>query len=108
MVLFVLRIWGSQESRSLATEAGISGGTLSGVLDTLERKGLAERRAIPEDRRRVEVVLTATGTKVVDEVMPALNREEALVTGGLTDDEMATLARLLRKVLRTTEDLDER
>ena len=40
--------------------------------------------------------------------MPALNREEALVTGGLTDDEMATLARLLRKVLRTTEDLDER
>ena len=108
VVLFVLRIWGSQESRSLATEAGISGGTLSGVLDTLERKGLAERRAIPEDRRRVEVVLTATGTKVVDEVMPALNREEALVTGGLTDDEMGTLARLLRKVLRTTEDLDER
>ena len=40
--------------------------------------------------------------------MPALNREEALVTGGLTDDEMGTLARLLRKVLRTTEDLDER
>ena len=39
VVLFVLRIWGSQESRSLATEAGISGGTLSGVLDTRERTG---------------------------------------------------------------------
>ena len=108
VVLFVLRIWGSQESRRLAAEAGISGGTLSGVLDTLERKGLVKRRAIPEDRRRVEVALTADGTKVVDEVMPAFNREEALVTGGLTDDEMASLARLLRKVLRTTEDLDDR
>ena len=108
VVLFVLRIWGPQESRSLAAEAGISGGTLSGVLDTLERKGLVERRAVPEDRRRVEVALTADGTKVVDEVMPAFNREEALVTGGLTDDEMASLARLLRKVLRATEDLDDR
>ena len=93
VVLFVLRIWGSQESRSLAAEAGISGGTLSGVLDTRERKGLVERKAIPEDRRRVEVVLTAAGMKVVDEVMPALNREEALVTGGLTADEPAALAR---------------
>ncbi len=107
-VLFVLRIWGSQESRRLAGEAGISGGTLTGVLDTLERKGLAKRRAVPEDRRRVEVILTAAGNKVVEEVMPAFNREEALVTGGLTDDEMAMLARLLRKVLQTTEDLDNR
>ena len=107
-MLFVLRIWGPQESRRLAGEAGISGGTLTGVLDTLERKGLAERRAVPEDRRRVEVILTDAGNKVVEEVMPAFNREESLVTGGLTDDEMAVLARLLRKVLQTTEDLDNR
>ena len=39
--------------------------------------------------------------------MPTLNSEEALVTGGLTDEEKASLARLLRKVLRTTEGLDE-
>jgi len=104
----VLRIWGSQESRRLAGEAGISGGTLTGVLDTLERKGFAERRAVPEDRRRVEVILTPAGNKVVEEVMPAFNREEALVTGDLTDDEMATLARLLRKILQTTAALDKR
>tara|TARA_B110000438_G_scaffold285928_1_gene316577 strand:- start:421 stop:942 length:522 start_codon:yes stop_codon:yes gene_type:complete len=108
VVLFVVRIWGSQESHSLAIEAGISGGTLTGVLNTLERKGLAERRAVPGDRRRVEVALTAAGTQVVDEVMPAFNREEALVTGDLSDEEIATLARLLRKVLQTTEDLDNR
>ncbi len=108
VVLFVLRIWGPQESRSLATEAGISGGTLTGVLDTLERKALAVRQPVPEDRRRVEVALTPAGTRVVNEIMPAFNREESLVTGDLTEDETATLARLLRRVLRTAEDLDDR
>lgn len=108
VVLFVLRVWGEQESRNLATEAGISSGTLTGVLDTLERKGLTMRRAVPEDRRRVKVSLTKAGSKVVDEVMPAFNHEEAKVTGGLSDRETATLARLLRKVLRTAEDLESR
>ena len=108
VVLFVLHVWGEKESRELASEAGISGGTLTGVLDTLERKGLAVRRPVPTDRRRVGVALTAAGTTVVDEVMPAFNREEAQVTGGLTDDETATLARLLRTVLRTADGLGAR
>ena len=108
VVLFVLRIWGKQESRVLAVEAGVSGGTLTGVLDTLERKGLASRHPVTSDRRRVEVVLTNAGTRVVNEVMPAINSVESRVTGGLDEDEKEMLARLLRKVLRSVEELDER
>ena len=108
VVLFVLRIWGKQESRVLAAEAGVSGGTLTGVLDTLERKGLASRHPVTSDRRRVEVVLTNAGTRVVNEVMPAINSVESRVTGGLDEDEKEMLARLLRKVLRSVEELDER
>ena len=48
VVLFVLRVWGEQSSRDLAAEAGITGGTLTGVLDTLERKGLTERGVHPD------------------------------------------------------------
>jgi|TARA_B100000809_G_scaffold25448_1_gene22335 DNA-binding MarR family transcriptional regulator len=108
VILFVLRIWGKQESRVLAAEAGVSGGTLTGVLDTLERKGLASRHPVTSDRRRVEVVLTNAGTRVVNEVMPAINSVESRVTGGLDEDEKEMLARLLRKVLRSVEELDER
>lgn len=107
VILFVLRIWGKQESRVLAAEAGVSGGTLTGVLDTLERKGLASRHPVTSDRRRVEVVLTNAGIRVVDEVMPAINSVESRVTGGLDEDEKEMLARLLRKVLRSVEELDE-
>ena len=108
VILFVLRIWGKQESRVLAAEAGVSGGTLTGVLDTLERKGLASRHPVKSDRRRVEVVLTNAGTRVANEVMPAINSVESRVTGGLDEDEKEMLARLLRKVLRSVEELDER
>ena len=107
VILFVLRIWGKQESRVLAAEAGVSGGTLTGVLDTLERKGLASRHPVTSDRRRVEVVLTNAVTRVVNEVMPAINSVESRVTGGLDEDEKEMLARLLRKVLRSVEELDE-
>ncbi len=108
VVLFVLRVWGEQESRDLAPEAGITAGTLSGVLDTLERKGFSERITHPEDRRKVVVALTASGLVVINEIMPAFNREEAQVTGRLTESEMAELARLLRIVLETAQDIDQR
>src|SRR5262249_48940832 len=36
-VLFVLWIWGEQQTRDLAAEAGVTKGTLTGVLKTLEK-----------------------------------------------------------------------
>ena len=44
-MLFVLWIWGDQQTRHLAEEAGVTKGTLTGVLKTLEKRGLARRRA---------------------------------------------------------------
>jgi len=43
---------------------------------------------------------------VVDQIMPAFNRHETLVTQALTDDELVELARSLRVILRTVDALD--
>ena len=51
-VLFVLWIWGDQQTRHLADEAGVTKGTLTGVLKTLEKRGLTRRRAHEADGRR--------------------------------------------------------
>lgn len=106
VVLFVLRVWGDQEAHRLADEAGITTGTLTGVLKTLERKGLAQRRPHDRDRRRVLVAATDEGRAVIERVMPAFNRHEALVTQDLDDTEADALAAGLRQVLRTVEALD--
>jgi len=54
----------------------------------------------------VVVSLTPKGRKVVDQIMPAFNRHEALVTQALTDEELVELARSLRAVLRTVDAID--
>jgi DNA-binding MarR family transcriptional regulator len=100
VVLFVLRVWGEHESAQLAAEAGITGGTLTGVVGTLERRGLVTRESHPTDRRRQLVRPTDDGMLAVDQIMPVFNRHEALVTADLTDADRAELARLLRAVLR--------
>ena len=56
-VLFVLWIWGDQQTRYLAAEAGMTKGTLTGVLKTLEKRDLVRRRAHAGDGRLVLVSL---------------------------------------------------
>ena len=103
-VLFVLWIWGDQETRHLAAEAGVTKGTLTGVLKTLEKRGLARRRAHQADGRLVLVRLEPTGLGVMERLFPAFNMSEALVSSRLTEREKDQLASLLRKIIRSVEE----
>jgi DNA-binding MarR family transcriptional regulator len=103
-VLWVLWIWGDQETRHLAVEAGVTKGTLTGVLKTLEGRGLVTRRRHPDDGRLVVAGLAPQGATVIEELFPRFNQEEAFVSSALTEAERARLAGLLRKVIRTVDD----
>jgi MarR family transcriptional regulator, organic hydroperoxide resistance regulator len=103
-VLFVLWIWGDQQTRHLAEEAGVTKGTLTGVLKTLEKRGLARRRTHEEDGRLVLVSLEPKGLAVIERLFPAFNLGEAYVSSALSEREKAQLATLLRKIIRQTED----
>lgn len=105
-VLWVLWVWGEQESRHLAAEAGITKGTLTGVVSTLEGRGLVRRRPHATDKRLVLVAATAKGTRMMRSLFPRFNAEEQRITSGLAESERAELAHLLRQVLRTLEALD--
>jgi MarR family transcriptional regulator, organic hydroperoxide resistance regulator len=103
-VLFVLWIWGDQQTRHLADEAGVTKGTLTGVLKTLEKRGLTRRRAHDADGRLVLVSLEPKGAAVIERLFPAFNIGETSVSSGLTEDEKHQLAGLLRKIIRSVED----
>jgi DNA-binding MarR family transcriptional regulator len=103
-VMFVLWIWGDQQTRHLAAEAGVTKGTLTGVLKTLEKRGLARRRAHDADGRLVLVSLEPKGVAVIERLFPAFNQGEAFASTSLTEQEKQQLASLLRKIIRAVED----
>jgi DNA-binding MarR family transcriptional regulator len=105
VVLWVLWIWGEQEARYVAVESGISRGTLTGVVSTLEARGLVQRRTHPGDRRSVLVRATKDGEKLMRKLFPQFNAQETAVSSGLDGRQKQGLADALRTIQRTVESL---
>ena len=105
-VLWVLWIWGEQETGHVAQEAGVSKGTLTGVLKTLQTRKLIRRIPHTKDRRRVSVALSRSGERLIENLFPEFNRHETLAVGALSSSEQRELARLLRLVLGHISDVD--
>jgi len=103
VVLWVVWIWQEIETRHVAAEAGISKGTLTGVASTLEKRGLVARRTHPDDARRVLLSLTPAGLRLMAELFPQFNKQEALVVESLSADEKKVLAAALRKIVVNLE-----
>lgn len=104
-ILFVLWVWGERETGQLADDCGLAKGTLSGMLGTLEKTGLVSRTRHPEDGRRVIVDLEPGGRELIEKVFPRFNEHETKFTSRLSQQEHGELARLLRIVTATADDL---
>ena len=104
VALWVLWVWGDQESRHLAEGCNVSRATITGVVRTLEARGFVSRQPGAEDGRVVVVGLTRAGRRIISRLYPVFNAHEAALTSGLTTAERRQLAQLLRKVLRRASD----
>jgi DNA-binding MarR family transcriptional regulator len=104
-ILFVLWVWGGRETGQLADDCGLAKGTLSGMLGTLEKTGLVARTRHPDDGRRVIVEMEPGGRDLIERVFPKFNAHETRFTSRLDDEERGDLARLLRIVTATADDL---
>ena len=83
---------------SLAEKVGVKRATMTGLLDGLEKNKLVERLALPEDRRKIGVRLTAEGHKVLADILPDYYRCIAKVMAKLTEKERQELISLLGKI----------
>lgn len=99
-VLWVLWIWGRMEARHLAAEANVTKGTLTGVIDTLARRGLVARARHDEDRRLVSIALTDEGVSLIEDVFPKFNQQEQYVAGMMTATQRKAVASGLRRIVR--------
>jgi len=72
--------------------------TLCRMVDRLEEAGMVERRRVPTDRRAWQLHLTAKSQKLVAKLQHSVDALVDDMLCGLTSDERAEFARLLKAV----------
>jgi DNA-binding MarR family transcriptional regulator len=85
----------------IAEAVGVDAPYATLIVDTLEAKGLVERRADPADRRRKLVSLTAEGKEAVTRVVK-IQRRPPPGFANLSPAELDTLEDLMRRVTGAT------
>jgi len=103
VVLWVVWIWDGVETRHAAENAAISKATLTGVVKTLESRGLLTRRISDTDRRLVNLELTSEGAALMKELYPIFNAAEAEVVAGLSPRKLSELTNSLRSIVTQLE-----
>jgi len=81
----------------------ISSGGVSQRLEKLERAGLVTRHIHSDDRRRIDVELTAAGVELIDSILADLMAHEATLLDGLDPCEQEDLRRILKRLLARFE-----
>ncbi|MDE3086179.1 MAG: MarR family transcriptional regulator [Acidobacteriota bacterium] len=87
------------EPGTIAERLLITSGSMTSMLDTLEKRGLIVRMPHPDDRRKLLVDVTPDGAAIVDALLPSLHqRERVVIEQALTGAEQRALLELLAKV----------
>ena len=84
--------------QDLAALARVDPSTMVALLDDLEKRGIAERRVDPDDRRRRAVHLTDEGRKQMQVLQREARKAANSFLEPLDEEERETLNALLRKL----------
>lgn len=90
-----------------AERAGVTRGTITGLLDGLERDGWVKRQPHQADRRMLSVQLTPKGQQLLDLMLPDHFCRTTGLMANLTADEKKTLIDLLAKLRAGTAAMRE-
>ncbi len=74
-------------------------GAMTRMIDRLERKGLVRRQRCPDDRRRINLELTAEGKAVYPKLLEGAAKVQNRFLRGFSKTEVEHLEVLLRRML---------
>ncbi len=93
------------EPTVIAERLMVTTGSMTSLLDNLEKRGLVRRLPHPEDRRKLLIDITPDAEAIVSELLPNLHiRERDVIGASLTAREQRALLRSLAKVQQAAED----
>jgi DNA-binding MarR family transcriptional regulator len=98
LALGLLRDNGALSPSELGERLIVTRSTVTGVVDSLERRGYVRRTPNPTDRRSLLVELTPDGRRVVQEARALIHRNEKSWMSPLSDDDLRAYIDLLHRV----------
>lgn len=107
LVLGQLRDHGAMSPSELGDRLIVTRATVTGLVDSLERRGFVRRSANPADRRSLLVEITPMGLEVVQQVRAIIHRNETAWMGVLSDAEIQAYLGLLHRIQDSIAAADE-
>jgi DNA-binding MarR family transcriptional regulator len=104
ITLLAVRAHGPCRMGTLVEATRQSGGTVTGIVDRLINDGLVARAHAVDDRRAVEVALTAAGEERVRRVNIARHEDMSRLLARFDDDQLAQFERLLNMLTLALHD----
>src|SRR5262249_15242124 len=87
------------EPSVIAERVLITTGSMTSLLDTLEKRGLIQRMPHPDDRRKLLVDIPPEARAILDKLLPSLHaREREVISNALSTCEQHELLDLIAKV----------
>jgi DNA-binding MarR family transcriptional regulator len=103
VILMQLRSGAVLNPRSICAFFRHDSGALTRVIDQLVERGLIERRRSEQDRRKVNLYLTAAGRAICEQLVPLVVEKLNGVVGDFSRTELDELMRLLTKFIGGVE-----
>lgn len=89
---------GDQPIQQIGKKVLLSSGSITYVVDKLEKKQLLLRKSCPKDRRVTYAVITDQGKQLMDQIFPKHKQAIDTIFSGLEESEKSQLIELLKKL----------
>jgi len=97
---------GGMPLSELGKQLDVTKGNITGLVDRMERDGLAKRKDDPRDRRVIRANITAKGKKVLRDIQPVKDQWGERLFAGFTSREKKELNELLLRLMDQVNELE--
>ncbi|MFC5558461.1 MarR family winged helix-turn-helix transcriptional regulator [Ureibacillus thermophilus] len=104
-VLELLYHKGRQPLQKIGTKILLASGSITYVVDKLEKRGLIKRVSCPSDRRVTYAEITEEGAAFMEKIFPEHEKNLHELMNALTPEEKDTAIELLKKLGLSIKDL---
>ncbi|MFC4388147.1 MarR family winged helix-turn-helix transcriptional regulator [Gracilibacillus marinus] len=107
-VLELLYHRGEQPLQKIGDKILLASGSITYVVDKLEKKGYVKRTPYEKDRRIIFASITKSGEKLLNDIFPNHWKQIEAITAGLDEEEKTQAIELLKKLGHFANELSHK